>query len=258
MEDFSSMFDKEFYLVTLVSNVSSGGFGGDKRWIVDSGASCHMTGIWRAFLIIIKIVPYQLVDIKRGMEQDVCGVGRVIFQLEYGGLLEVDGVIFVPGLRFNFLLVLTFEDVGYCTLFKRRYVFIYREGVDPVEPKLIGDQVDKLYMLRGQPSGYDSASNEEKEAPETAVGPKIQYFIPREEMESLLSTDKRLSWCDRTDAQGGVDSPRSSGFRVAFRRRSSGSSSVQVLRLALGSEGAPTVNIVMTLYDGDESKYIPH
>jgi hypothetical protein len=62
----------------------------------------------------------------------------------------------LPGLRVKFLLVLALEDVGYCTFFKRGHVFIYREGVDPVEPQLIGDQVDKLYMLRGQPSGYDS------------------------------------------------------------------------------------------------------
>jgi hypothetical protein len=45
MEDFSSKFDQEFSLVTLVSNVGSGGFGGDNKWIVDSGASCHMTSI---------------------------------------------------------------------------------------------------------------------------------------------------------------------------------------------------------------------
>jgi hypothetical protein len=46
MEDFSSKYDKEFFLVTLVSSVDSGGFGGDFKWIVDSGASCHITGIW--------------------------------------------------------------------------------------------------------------------------------------------------------------------------------------------------------------------
>jgi hypothetical protein len=86
-------------------------------------------------------------------------------------------------------------------------------------------------MLRGQPSGYDSASNEEQEALETTLGPRIQCCIPREERESLMSTDRRLSWCYRMDAQGGVDSPRSSGFKVAVRRRSSGSSYVQVLRL---------------------------
>jgi hypothetical protein len=45
MEDFASKYDTKFSLVTLVSSVNSGGFGGDIRWIVDSGASCHMTGI---------------------------------------------------------------------------------------------------------------------------------------------------------------------------------------------------------------------
>jgi hypothetical protein len=45
MEDFSSKFDKDFSLVTLVSSVSSGRFGGGIRWIVDSGASSHMMGI---------------------------------------------------------------------------------------------------------------------------------------------------------------------------------------------------------------------
>jgi len=45
MEDFASKYDMEFSLVILVSIVGSGGFGGDIRWIVDSGASCHMTRI---------------------------------------------------------------------------------------------------------------------------------------------------------------------------------------------------------------------
>jgi hypothetical protein len=45
IEDFVSKFDKEFSLVTLVSSVDNGRFGGDVRWIVDSGASNHMTRI---------------------------------------------------------------------------------------------------------------------------------------------------------------------------------------------------------------------
>jgi hypothetical protein len=39
MEDFASKYDREFSLVTLVSTVDSGGFGGDIRWIVDSGVT---------------------------------------------------------------------------------------------------------------------------------------------------------------------------------------------------------------------------
>jgi hypothetical protein len=76
--------------------------------------------------------------------------------------LELDGVLFVPGLRVNLLSVSALEDVGYYTLLKRGHVFIYREGVDPFEPQLIGDRVDRLYMLQGQPLGYDSLMDEEQ------------------------------------------------------------------------------------------------
>jgi hypothetical protein len=168
--------------------------------------------------------------------------------------VEIDGVLFVPGLSVNLLSVSALQDVGYCVLFKRNHVFIYREGVDTVELQLIGNWVDRLYMLRGQPMMCDSASDEEREeASETAVAPRYQSCIPREESESLLSTGRRLSQVDRTDAQDEV----SSGFREVARRRSSSSSSVQVLRMAPGSEGAPTEHNMMGPDDGDGSEYIP-
>ena len=108
--------------------------------------------------------------------------------------MELDGVLFVPRLKVNLLSVSALEDVGYCILFKREHVFIYREGVDPVELQLIGDRVDMLYMLRGQPLVYDSTSDDEsEEASETAVAPRFQYFILREQSESLLNTGRRLS-----------------------------------------------------------------
>jgi hypothetical protein len=188
------------------------------------------------------------------MAKVVRGVGNVRFQLEFGGLLELDRVLFVPGLRVNLLSVSALKDVGYCVLFKREHVFIYRQGVDPVELQLIGNRVDRLYMLRGQTSMYDSTSFEEREeASETAVAPRIQSCIPREESNSLLSTSKRLSQVDRTNAQDEV----SLGFQDVFRRRSSSSSFVQVLRMVPGSEGAPTEYSVMGPNDGDGSVYIP-
>jgi hypothetical protein len=79
MENFSSKFDKEFSLVTLVSSVGSGGFGDDIRWIVDNGTSCHMTGIWQSFLIITETGLDRLVESEGGMARAVHGVGRVRF-----------------------------------------------------------------------------------------------------------------------------------------------------------------------------------
>jgi hypothetical protein len=49
-----------------------------------------------------------------GMARAIRGVGNVRFQLEFGVLLELDGVLFVSGLRVNLLLVSALEDVGYC------------------------------------------------------------------------------------------------------------------------------------------------
>jgi hypothetical protein len=97
------------------------------------------------------------------MARVVRGVGNVIFQLEFEGLLEIDGVLFVPGLSVNFLSVSALEDVGYCILFKRERVFIYREGVDPIDLQLIGNRVNRLYMLRRKPLMYDSVSDEKHE-----------------------------------------------------------------------------------------------
>jgi hypothetical protein len=126
MEDFASKFDREFSLVTLVSSVNSGGLGGDVRWIMDSGASSHMMGIWQVFLDFTEIGPGRQVVNEGGMARVARGVGNVRFQLQFGELLELDGVLFVPGLRVNLLSVLALEDVGYCVLFKREHVFIYR------------------------------------------------------------------------------------------------------------------------------------
>jgi len=190
-----------------------------------------------------------------GMARAVRGVGNVRFQLEFGGLLELDGVLFIPTFSVNLLSVSALEDVGYCVLFKREHVFIYREGVDPVELQLVSNRVNRLYMLRGQPLMYDLTSDEEcEEASETAMAPRYQSCILREESESLLSTGRRLSEVDRTNAQDEV----SSGFREVARRRSSSSSSVQILRMAPGSEGAPTKHSVKGPNDGDGSEYIPH
>ena len=102
---------------------------------------------------------------------------------------------------------------------------------------------------------YDSASNQEREeASETTVVPRIQSCITREGSESLLSTSRRLSQVDRTVSQDEVRS----GFWEVARRRSSSSSSMQVLRMGPGSEGAPTEHNVMGPDDGDGSEYFPH
>ena len=124
---------------------------------------------------------------------------------------------------------------------------------------MIGDQFDELYKFSVQPTVDDS--EEEQEALDNAVAPRVQSRVPMEERESLLSTGRRLSQHERTNAQEWrIDSPRSLGFKVADRRLSSYLSSVQVVALVPGSEGAPTMNNVMDLGTrpiDDGSEYLP-
>jgi hypothetical protein len=117
IEDFVESFEKEFSLVSFVSSSDNNGYEVARTWVVDSGSTQHMTGTWDVFLNISEIGPGQYVN----EAYEVRGVGRVRFQLEFGELLEVDGVLFVPGLRVNLLSVSTLEDVRYATLFKRGY-----------------------------------------------------------------------------------------------------------------------------------------
>jgi hypothetical protein len=76
IEDFVDKFDREYSLFTLVSSVGSTRFVSDSRWIIDSGASCHMIGIWHIFLSITEIGLDRLVESEGGMARAVRGVGR--------------------------------------------------------------------------------------------------------------------------------------------------------------------------------------
>jgi hypothetical protein len=48
------------------------------------------------------------------------GVGSISFRLEYGAMVHVNEVLYVPGLKNNLLSVVTLEDKGYWVIFKDR------------------------------------------------------------------------------------------------------------------------------------------
>lgn len=94
VEAFAQKFEEEFAFVSTVSNCDSSSSKFDKEWIVDSGATNHMTGTWDMLLSVSELGPGHIVN---GMHA-VRGAGRVRFFLQVGELLEIGGVLFVPGL----------------------------------------------------------------------------------------------------------------------------------------------------------------
>eukprot|EP01018_Ginkgo_biloba_P038969 Gb_38766 [translate_table: standard] len=163
--EFNEKFEREFSLVSIVSSSGSTECEDARTWIVDMHA--------------------------------VRGVGRVRFQLEFGNPLEMDEVLFVPGLKLNLLSVSALEDDGYAVLFEGGHVLIYPLRVEPIEAVLLGDRRDKMYIVRGQPmygeSGWLSDSKSEREAPEIEVVPSIQSSIQGSGRDAHSSTSRRIT-----------------------------------------------------------------
>ena len=77
------------------------------------------------------------------------GVGTIRFQLDLGEILEIHGVLFVPGMRVSKLPVSSFEDDGYGMMIRSSHIFLYQRDEPVVTTILLGDRRDKLYVLRG-------------------------------------------------------------------------------------------------------------
>ena len=97
-------------MFSLISSADSNGVVQNGTWYIDSGASRHMSGIWHIFCIIAKTGLDRFVQLEGGHARAVQGVGKVKFQLSHGGYIDQDGVLFVPGMRVNLLLVSALED----------------------------------------------------------------------------------------------------------------------------------------------------
>jgi hypothetical protein len=57
----------------------------------------------------------------------VKGEGKIKFQLKLGGLLDAQDVIYIPGLKKNFLSVSTMEDMGFSVTFQRGKVVLHMD-----------------------------------------------------------------------------------------------------------------------------------
>jgi hypothetical protein len=129
IDEFAEKFEEEFSLVaSLSSNKQIAELEDSGAWFVDSGSSRHMTGMRSVFLSVSETGSDCHVKSGARTRHAVKGVGCVRFQLESGGSLEVDEVMFVPELKVNLLSVSALEDKGYAVMFEDGQVLIRSEG----------------------------------------------------------------------------------------------------------------------------------
>jgi hypothetical protein len=112
VKEFVERFEKDFLLVSCLSSAISNGV-----WFVDNGASHHMTRAHELFTSWLEKDSYLHVELGTNAKCGVKGVGTGRFQLELGGYLEVEDVLYVREMKMNFLSVSALEDKGFAVLF---------------------------------------------------------------------------------------------------------------------------------------------
>jgi hypothetical protein len=78
----------------LSSTISNSG-----TWLVDGGASCHMTGSRGLFHIYTKTGLDLCVELGMGTKHAVLGSSTISFQLESGEVFRMSNVLWVPELK---------------------------------------------------------------------------------------------------------------------------------------------------------------
>jgi hypothetical protein len=148
----------------MVSTLSSTVITGPKTWLVDSGASKHMTG-YKEILSYFKTKSFaEQVELGDDKCYKIEGVGSISFTLESEARLHVDEVLYVPWIRKNLLSVATLEDKGYWVIFKGRNALLWAKGSHLSTKKPIGSRRGGLYIVTGQSAhalAHDATSSSE-------------------------------------------------------------------------------------------------
>jgi hypothetical protein len=135
---------EEYY---LVSSLSSTVITRSRNWLVDSGASKHMTGDKEILSDFKKKSFAEQVELGDENCYKIEGVGCISFRLEYGEMLHVDEVFYVPGLKKNLLSVATLEVYGYWVIFKDINALLWAKGIHLSTSKPIGSRRGGLYVV---------------------------------------------------------------------------------------------------------------
>jgi hypothetical protein len=120
MDEFVAKFGKDFSLISCLSTSTIT----RNAWYLDSGAFHHMKNARELFNSLMEKYSRSHVELGDDAKYTVEGEGTILFQLESGGSLEAQDVLYVPELKKNLLLVSALGERDFVVLFKKGQVLI--------------------------------------------------------------------------------------------------------------------------------------
>ena len=108
----------------MVSALSGTLTTSQETWLVDSGASRHMTG-YKSTLTFRKKPFTVQVELGNDASYEIKGVASTSFLLDSSTILHINDILYVPGLKRNLLSVGVLGDKGYEVIFKQGKAYLW-------------------------------------------------------------------------------------------------------------------------------------
>ena len=125
---------------------------GNDTWLVDSGASKHMTRFKSYLSTLIETESSQKVKLGDDYQYPIKRVGEASYKLESGKLLKMKDVLYVLGLKKNLLSIFGLEKKGFRVAFVNGQVLMWPRGKTINDVVVIGVEEGGLYKLKESPN----------------------------------------------------------------------------------------------------------
>ena len=126
---------KEYYLISALSGSIS---CSSETWLVDNGASMHMTGYRSALRDLTEKKSFVHVELGDDATYAIQGVGSTSFQLYSGVILHIEEILFVLGLKKNLLSISALEIKGFRVSFMDGKALMWPKDGDMSSTDVIG------------------------------------------------------------------------------------------------------------------------
>lgn len=126
----------------LLSHVSTN----PNTWVIDSGASRHITG-FKEHLDSLIVNSNEEVTIGDDSSYPVKGIGTCTINLNSGISLQLTNVLYVPGIKRNLVSISALEDKGYRITFMEGKVLAWPKNSTIKKAYTIGVRHGCLYKL---------------------------------------------------------------------------------------------------------------
>ena len=122
---------------------------GSDTWLIDNGASKHMTGYKGSFSELVQKDSPHKVKLGDDYQYPIKGVGETSYKLDSRKPLKIKNVLYVPGLKKNLLSIQALEENGFKVTFIDGEVLMWPRGKTLDDAIVIGVQEGGLYKLKG-------------------------------------------------------------------------------------------------------------